>query len=113
MENSILIDVYLKQIVIYGKYYLFHFHIMIVNIYDVIESLQAEVVSLKKQTEEISSCYKTEIDDLKEIVNQMKSSFQEKESCQLSYFGPKQGNYPYASWHVEANKETRLPLFVN
>lgn len=84
---------------------------MQVNIYDAIESLQAEVNSLKKQNEEIIPIYKKEIDDLKELINQMKNEFQEKESCQLTYFGPNQGNYPYACLHAEANKETRLPFY--
>lgn len=84
---------------------------MEVNIYEAVRSLQAEVNSLKQRNEEIISSLNKEIEDLKEIVTQMKNELQDKESCMLSYFGPNQGNYPYSIWRAEANKETKLPFF--
>ena len=78
---------------------------MEVNIYEAIRSLQAEVNSLKQRNEEIISSLNKEIEDLKEIVTQMKNELQDKESCMLSYFGPNQGNYPYSIWRAEIKKQ--------
>lgn len=80
------------------------------QLYQSIKSIKEELNSLKisqKQNLEIISNQNQEIVDLKDIVAQLKTSLQDKDSCYLSYFGEKQGNYPYASLHVEANKETK------
>lgn len=78
------------------------------------EKMQNEMNSLKdsqKQNEQIIIDQNKEICELKDIVVHLKNSLQEKDSCYLSYFGEKLGNYPYATFHVKANVKAQIPFY--